>query len=347
VQDRPGRDSDEEECVGFAADRPRSGKSKLDSDEATIPSLARHDDRESTSNDWNDDDSAVGHTPQGETAEVEAPLASPAGHKKSTGSYWNHLAHGRTLGSGRTALATNNQGSPTGVHAASERPAGASSRSGSGSGAPAADLFDELGEDDAISVGGASTDNELDDSRPSLGNGSSLGGSGTLDLASRLAAERSRLAKMEAQLEAEELQVLGEDEHEDAEADAQVIGSGGELELDSDSEKEGGPAFAGFASRLVENTLASAVCDSESESESDDGAGAAAEDDRGHAGRLRESARSPPLPSAQEKAGSQSSAREEAEGSGDRELDLVFDPILECYFCPRTNKYYRRKDSAR
>lgn len=25
------------------------------------------------------------------------------------------------------------------------------------------------------------------------------------------------------------------------------------------------------------------------------------------------------------------------------EMDLIFDPILECYFCPKTNKYYKIK----
>jgi hypothetical protein len=168
----------------------------------------------------------------------------------------------------------------------------------------------ELDADDAFSVGGGA---ETEAASP-LGRTSNT-------LESELAAERDQLAEMEQDLEAAEAQAL------DADAD--------ELELehkDDSAETEeaataaASAAFEQMTAQFVQASIAKAI-KPDSRSSSD----------------ARPSARAPVPASARSQPAPVSARSQPAPEPGEPELDLIYDPILDCFYCPRTDKYYKKK----
>ncbi len=187
-------------------------------------------------------------------------------------------------------------------------------------------------EDDAQSL--ADSDDQIvhgDD------NESHLSLSGTNELEAALAVERERLAMMEEQLEEEERYVLGEEEAPNGQVETRKEQSNDvEKHLQAESKDD----LLNLTNEIVQTSIHKALgTPKDSPLEQMD---TTPETDEEPATSLH-GAISPNDEHGQRQPSSRSSISSSAGKGDDEELDLVFDPLLNCYYCPKTGKYYKAK----
>ncbi|GBG29872.1 Hypothetical Protein FCC1311_060922 [Hondaea fermentalgiana] len=139
-------------------------------------------------------------------------------------------------------------------------------------------------------------------------------------LRDRLVQEREELAQMEARIAAEEDRLLDARRRE-READDDSVADLSEHERIAGKEStEERDDLAALSEQVLQTTISDALQNLASSSEDSTNGQRTASIDC---------------------ASKNNAGNEKEEEEGD--LDLVFDPILECYFCPKTNKYYKMK----
>mmetsp|Transcript_2047 Transcript_2047/g.4639 ORF Transcript_2047/g.4639 Transcript_2047/m.4639 type:complete len:818 (+) Transcript_2047:146-2599(+) len=204
---------------------------------------------------------------------------------------------------------------------------------------------DVLDEDDEISLGEpAEADFELD-------GGDLAELSGTLDspiksdLRVKLAREREELAKMEARLDEEEEAVLSSHRSSASRATpTSTSKSSSKVKSDTNAQNPIDELSAQFLKSTISGALKQLSSTAEVKNQDGDHLATPIRGDDD----VEEESKEPVIKKKSSSRSASSKASEANEGceNGDEaggELDLVFDPILECYFCPKTNKYYKMK----
>jgi hypothetical protein len=169
---------------------------------------------------------------------------------------------------------------------------------------------DQLDEDDVLSLGGggpAESGDELEEDQDS-----NLSLSGTNDLTRALAMEREQLAAMEAQIEEEERKAL---ESDDEESFAQIT--------------------AGLTQDIVQRGINRALgIDQDEEIEALD----TDERDTSAHPEDAEEEQEPDVDGQEEQ-----QPEHITKSKGNSEVELIYDPLLECYYSPSEGKYYQLK----
>jgi len=242
--------------------------------------------------------------------------------------YWNNLNEGHTLGGSDAS------GLPVDVSQEQDKP-------------PFAKLLDSEDEkeaDDFLSDHGEELDEgEIIDEGDVLSVGSSQCRESkfekAVDLERALEAERDQLARMEKQLEAKEQELLGDmTDTDDAGFESEneaTAGKNWQEDARSSNSEDNDAALASLTSGFVTKTINQAIEIQGHVSPSQSGSKASP---RRSARTPRDSQVESPTPK-----GSDNSTTVEQQEKDSTELDLIFDPLLDCYYCPKTDKYFRKK----